>query len=91
VVLRLYSSFNGSRDHNNVVAVLVGGGIGALVGARFPEAIRHTAMQAIGIVTLLVGIATFLEFNKNAHTDSTDLNASSRTVRTILVRSTKRV
>jgi uncharacterized membrane protein YqgA involved in biofilm formation len=47
----------------NVVTVLVGGGIGTLVGARLPEAIRHTAMQAIGIVTLLVGIANFLEYS----------------------------
>jgi uncharacterized membrane protein YqgA involved in biofilm formation len=45
----------------NVVAVLVGGGIGTLVGARLPEAMRHTAMQAIGIVTLLVGVSNFLE------------------------------
>ena len=45
----------------NVVAVLVGGGIGTLVGARLPGAMRHTAMQAIGIVTLLVGVSNFLE------------------------------
>ena len=45
----------------NVVAVLVGGGIGTLVGAKLPEAMRWTAMQAIGIVTLLVGAANFLE------------------------------
>jgi uncharacterized membrane protein YqgA involved in biofilm formation len=47
----------------NVVAVLVGGGIGTLVGAKLPEAMRHTAMQAIGIVTLLVGISNFLVFD----------------------------
>lgn len=46
----------------NVVAVLVGGGIGTLVGARLPEGMRATAMQAIGIVTLLVGVSNFLEF-----------------------------
>ena len=46
----------------NVVAVLVGGSIGTLVGAKLPEAMRRTAMQAIGIVTLLVGIANFLEY-----------------------------
>jgi uncharacterized membrane protein YqgA involved in biofilm formation len=45
----------------NVVAVLVGGGIGTLVGAKLPEAMRRTTMQAIGIVTLLVGVANFLE------------------------------
>ena len=47
----------------NVVAVLVGGGIGTLVGAKLPEAMRHTAMHAIGIVTLLVGVSSFLVFD----------------------------
>jgi uncharacterized membrane protein YqgA involved in biofilm formation len=47
----------------NVVAVLVGGGIGTLVGAKLPETVRHTAMQAIGIVTLLVGVSNFLEYD----------------------------
>jgi uncharacterized protein len=47
----------------NVVAVLVGGGIGTLVGAKIPKAMRHTAMQAIGIVTLLVGVQNFLNFD----------------------------
>jgi uncharacterized membrane protein YqgA involved in biofilm formation len=46
----------------NVVAVLVGGSIGTLVGAKLPEAMRYTAMQAIGIVTLLVGVSNFLEY-----------------------------
>lgn len=46
----------------NVVAVLVGGGIGTLVGAKLPETMRRTAMQAIGIVTLLVGVSNFLDF-----------------------------
>jgi uncharacterized protein len=44
----------------NVVAVLVGGGIGTLLGAKLPETMRRTAMQAIGIVTLLVGVSNFL-------------------------------
>jgi uncharacterized membrane protein YqgA involved in biofilm formation len=47
----------------NVVAVLVGGSIGALAGAKLPLNIRQTAMQAIGIVTLLVGISNFLKFD----------------------------
>jgi uncharacterized protein len=45
----------------NVVAVLVGGGIGTLVGARLSEGMRKTAMHAIGLVTLLVGIQSFLQ------------------------------
>ena len=47
----------------NVVAVLVGAGIGTLVGARLPEGMRETARHAIGLVTLLVGIQSFLEFD----------------------------
>ena len=47
----------------NVVAVLIGGGIGTLVGAKLPEKMRFSAMAAIGIVTLLVGIANFIEFD----------------------------
>jgi uncharacterized membrane protein YqgA involved in biofilm formation len=45
----------------NVLAVLAGGGIGTLAGARLPEGMRSTAMQAIGIVTLLVGVSHFLD------------------------------
>ena len=47
----------------NVVAVLVGAGIGTLVGARLSEGTRETAMHAIGLVTLLVGIQSFLRFD----------------------------
>jgi uncharacterized membrane protein YqgA involved in biofilm formation len=32
------------------------------VGTKLPETMRHTALQAIGIVTLLVGISNFLEY-----------------------------
>ena len=47
----------------NVLAVLAGGSLGTLAGARLPEGIRSTAMQAIGIVTLLVGVSHFLKFD----------------------------
>jgi uncharacterized protein len=47
----------------NVFAVLVGGSIGTLAGARLPEGMRETAMQAIGIVTLLVGVSNFLKYD----------------------------
>lgn len=47
----------------NVVAVLLGGGVGTLVGARLPEGMRETAMRAIGIVTLLIGVSNFLGFD----------------------------
>jgi uncharacterized membrane protein YqgA involved in biofilm formation len=47
----------------NVLAVLAGGSIGTLAGARLPKGMRSTAMQAIGIVTLLVGVSHFLKFD----------------------------
>ena len=47
----------------NVLAVLAGGSIGTLAGARLPEGMRSTAMQALGIVTLLVGVSNFLRFD----------------------------
>lgn len=45
----------------NVATVLVGGGAGALAGARLPHGMRQTALNAIGIFTLLIGVANFLE------------------------------
>ena len=45
----------------NVVAVLVGGGLGALVGTRLPPGMQQTAMQAIGLFTLLIGVTNFFE------------------------------
>ena len=47
----------------NVAAVLIGGGIGTLVGARLSEGMRETAMSAIGLVTVLVGVHSFLRFD----------------------------
>jgi uncharacterized protein len=47
----------------NTLAVLIGAGIGTLVGARLPEGMRQTAMYAVGLVTVLVGIQSFLRFD----------------------------
>ena len=47
----------------NVAAVLVGAGVGALVGTRLSKGMRETAMHAIGLVTLLVGVQSFLRFD----------------------------
>jgi uncharacterized membrane protein YqgA involved in biofilm formation len=46
----------------NIVAVLAGGSLGVFVGSRLPERMRETAMQAIGLVTVLIGVSNFLEF-----------------------------
>jgi uncharacterized protein len=45
----------------NVVAVLAGGSIGALVGTRLPARMRETAMRTIGLITILIGVSNFLE------------------------------
>jgi uncharacterized membrane protein YqgA involved in biofilm formation len=59
----LYSSPVGLGTVINVIAVLMGGGIGTLVGARMSEGMRETAMNAIGLVTVLVGVQSFLRFD----------------------------
>ena len=50
----------------NVVAVLVGGSIGTLAGARLPGTMRETAVRAIGIVTFLISVSNFLELAKTS-------------------------
>ena len=47
----------------NVVTVLAGGTLGTVVGARLSERMRETAKHAIGLVTVLVGIQSFLRFD----------------------------
>ena len=45
----------------NVIAVLIGGGLGMLFGARLPEQLRHTLLAALGLFTLALGIRMFLQ------------------------------
>jgi uncharacterized protein len=40
----------------NIIAVLLGGGLGTLLGDRLPQRMRETVMHGIGLVTLVVGI-----------------------------------
>jgi uncharacterized membrane protein YqgA involved in biofilm formation len=47
----------------NIVTVLAGGTLGTVIGARLSEGMRETAMNAIGLVTVLVGIQSFLRFD----------------------------
>ena len=37
--------------------------MGTLIGARLSEGMRETAMHALGLVTVLVGIQSFLRFD----------------------------
>jgi len=41
----------------NVVTVLVGTAVGVLLGERLPERMRRTVMDALGLFTLVIGIA----------------------------------
>ena len=40
----------------NAMAILIGGGLGLLFKKRFPERISQTALQVMGLFTILVGI-----------------------------------
>jgi len=48
-----------SDQHRNGVGR---GTLGIVIGARLSEGMRETAMNAIGLVTVLVGIQSFLRF-----------------------------
>ncbi len=45
----------------NIVAVLIGGGLGTLVGARLPQRLRETVLWALGLFTIALGVQSFLE------------------------------
>ena len=45
----------------NVAAVLAGTTAGLLIGGRLPERLRTTVLDAIGLLTICVGVAGFLE------------------------------
>jgi uncharacterized membrane protein YqgA involved in biofilm formation len=46
--------FIGAGTVTNVVAVLVGAGLGMLIGHRLPTRVRSTVTTALGLVTLLI-------------------------------------
>ena len=45
----------------NVVAVLVGGTVGLVFGARFPARVRETVIMGLGLFTAGIGIQMFLD------------------------------
>lgn len=45
----------------NVIAIVGGTGLGLLVGRRFPERVRTTVVQGIGIAVLAMGVSDSLE------------------------------
>jgi uncharacterized membrane protein YqgA involved in biofilm formation len=45
----------------NIVAVLLGGGLGLLFGARLSDRVKRTVMAGLGLFTAVTGIKMFLE------------------------------
>ncbi|HEX3539559.1 MAG TPA: DUF554 domain-containing protein [Acidimicrobiales bacterium] len=45
----------------NVAAILAGSAIGLLVGHRFPDRVRETAFQGVGLIVLILGVQQALE------------------------------
>jgi len=45
----------------NVLAVLLGGTLGTLLGNRLPERMRETIMHALGLLTIVIGFQLSLE------------------------------
>jgi uncharacterized protein len=45
----------------NIVAVLVGGGLGLLFGARLPDRLKKTVIAGMGLFTAVTGIKMFFE------------------------------
>ncbi len=45
----------------NIVAVLVGGGLGLLFGSRLPDRLKRTVMAGLGVFVLVTGVKMFLE------------------------------
>jgi uncharacterized membrane protein YqgA involved in biofilm formation len=45
----------------NIVAVLIGGGLGMIFGARLPERLRHTLLATLGLFTFALGLRMFLQ------------------------------
>jgi uncharacterized membrane protein YqgA involved in biofilm formation len=45
----------------NIVAVLFGGTVGSLLGARLPDKIRDTVMSGLGLMTIVLGLGMALQ------------------------------
>lgn len=45
----------------NVIAILIGGGLGLLFGARLPQRLRETVLSGLGLFTVAFGVSLFLE------------------------------
>jgi len=51
----------GTGTFINVIAVLLGGTLGLLLGTRLPERMRETIMHGLGLLTLVIGVQLSFE------------------------------
>ena len=49
----------------NIIAVLMGGGLGLLFGARLSDRLKRTVMAGLGLFTAVTGIKMFFETNNS--------------------------
>ncbi len=49
----------------NIIAVLVGGGLGLLFGSRLSDRLKRTVMAGLGLFTAVTGIKMFFETNNS--------------------------
>jgi uncharacterized protein len=54
----------------NVLAILVGAGLGVLIGHRLPERTRRTVTDALGLVTLVIGGLTIVALTDESYVEA---------------------
>ena len=45
----------------NIIAVIIGGAVGSIMGARLPEKMRDTVMSGLGLMTITLGMSMALQ------------------------------
>ncbi len=45
----------------NIIAVIVGGAVGSIMGTRLPQKVRDTVMSGLGLMTITLGMSMALE------------------------------
>lgn len=60
----------GSGTILNMVAILIGSGLGVLIGHRLPQRTRDTVTDALGLVTLVIGSLSIVALTSTAFSDS---------------------
>ncbi|MCX6424688.1 MAG: DUF554 domain-containing protein [Actinobacteria bacterium] len=54
----------------NMVAILIGSGLGVLIGHRLPQRTRDTVTDALGLVTLVIGALSIVALTSTAFSES---------------------